>query len=73
MDFLNKLGIISFVLTLIALYLLHIKNEIGWIVFLPSYAIQVYIFFKTKQKFLIFQMIVLFVFSIVNYFKWVGV
>jgi len=69
-DFLNKLGIISFTLTLIALYLLQIHNRFGWIVFLPSYAVQVYIFVKTKQKFLIFQMIVLLIFSMVNFFMW---
>lgn len=72
MDILNKLGAISFILTLVALYFLQVKDSLGWIIFLPSYAIQIYIFFKTKQKFLIFQMIVLFVFSIVNYFKWIG-
>ncbi len=70
MDVLNKLGIVSFTLTLIALYLLQIHNRFGWVVFLPSYAAQVYIFFKTKQKFLIIQMIVLFIFSLVNFFIW---
>ena len=70
MDLLNKLGILSFVMTLIALYFLAIQNRIGWIIFLPSYGSQIYIFFKTKQKFLIFQMIVLFLYSIVNFFMW---
>ena len=55
MDFLNKLnilGAISFILTLIALYVLGGENKIGWIIFLPSYAAQIYIFCKTKQWFL---------------------
>lgn len=69
MDFLNKLGIISFILTVLALYILGGKNDIGWLIFLPSYAIQIYIFYKTKQWFLIGQMSVLFIFSLVNFFR----
>ena len=66
---LNILGGISFILTLIALYVLGGENKIGWIIFLPSYAVQIYIFCKTKQWFLIGQMCVLFVFSLVNFFR----
>ena len=73
MDLLNKLGIISFCLTLVALYLLGEMNAWCHIIFLGSYTIQIYIFFKTKQWFLIFQMIALFLFSVYNYFKWIGV
>ena len=68
MDFLNKLGIVSFIFTIAALAIVPL-NSIGWIIFLPSYAIQIYIFYKTKQWFLIAQMGVLFVFSFVNYFR----
>jgi len=68
MDFLNKLGIVSFILTIIALYVLPLNN-IGWLIFLPSYALQIYIFYKTKQWFLIGQMVVLFGFSFVNFFR----
>jgi len=67
-DFLNKLGIISFILTIIALYALPLSN-IGWLIFLPSYLLQIYIFYKTKQVFLIGQMCVLFLFSLVNFFR----
>jgi hypothetical protein len=68
MDLLNKLGIASFILTIIALYVLPLSN-LGWLIFLPSYAIQIYIFYKTKQWFLIGQMAVLFIFSSVNFFR----
>ena len=68
MDLLNKLGIVSFILTIIALYILPLSN-LGWLIFLPSYAIQIYIFYKTKQWFLIGQMAVLFIFSSVNFFR----
>jgi len=71
-DILNKLGVISFIFTLIALYLLGEMNAWCHIIFLLSYSIQVYIFYKTKQWFLIFQMIALFIFSVYNYFKWTG-
>jgi hypothetical protein len=70
MDFLNKLGVISFGITICALYLLGSKDAWAHIIFLFSYSIQIYIFYKTKQWFLIAQMGVLFVFSIVNYFRW---
>ena len=73
MDFLNKLGIVSFFLTLIALYLLGEMNAWCHLIFLVSYSIQVYIFYKTKQWFLIIQMAALFIFSVYNYFKWIGV
>jgi hypothetical protein len=70
MVILNILGGISFAITLIALYFLGEINPIAHLIFLISYSIQVYIFVKTKQWFLIFQMIALFIFSVINYFKW---
>jgi len=66
----NIFGAAAFILTCVALMLLRKKNSQGWIVFLPSYLIQIIIFWHTKQFFLIFQMIVLLIFSIVNYIKW---
>jgi len=68
MDLLNKLGVISFLITIAALYILP-KHNIGWIIFLPSYGVQIYIFYKTKQWFLILQMSVLFIFSFINFFR----
>lgn len=70
MDFLNKLGIVCLILTVISLVLVGEKIAIGWLIFIISYAIQIYVFHKTKQKFLLFQMLVLSAFSIYNYFKW---
>ena len=70
MDFLNKLGIVCLILTVISLIFVGEKIAIGWLIFIISYVIQIYVFHKTKQKFLIFQMLVLSVFSIWNYFKW---
>jgi hypothetical protein len=73
MDFLNKLGIISLALTLISLYFVGEKIAIGWLIFIISYIIQIYVFYKTKQLFLIIQMAILSLFSVYNYFKWIGV
>lgn len=67
---LHILGAGAFILTCIALYLLQKQKSEGWIVFLPSYCLQMLIFYYTKQWFLVFQMMVLFIFSLVNYLKW---
>ena len=72
MDFLGKLGATSFLITIIALYYLGEINPIAHLIFLVSYGLQIYIFTKTKQWFLIAQMCVLFAFSVINYFKWIG-
>jgi hypothetical protein len=73
MALLSTLGAISFVFTIVALYLLGEMNAIAHLIFLVSYSMQVYIFYKTKQWWLIGQMVILFVFSVYNYFKWTGV
>ena len=70
MDFLNILGGGAFILTCIALYMLRNKNSYGWLVFLPSYVLQVIIFYYEQYWFLLFQMIVLFIFSLINFIKW---
>lgn len=67
---LNVLGGGSFILTCIALYMLSKQKSCGWIIFLPSYTLQMIIFYYTKQWFLLFQMIFLFAFSTYNYIKW---
>jgi len=72
MDILNKVGIVSLVLTLISLLLVGEKIAVGWLIFIISYSLQIFIFYKTKQKFLIIQMIILSLFSIYNYNKWIG-
>lgn len=72
MDILNKLGVISLVLTLVSLFFVGEKIALGWLIFIVSYAIQIFVFYKTKQKFLIIQMVILSIFSIYNYNKWIG-
>ena len=67
---LNVMGAVAFILTCVALLLLRFQNSNGWIVFLPSYLIQIIIFWETRQWFLLLQMIVLLLFSLLNYFKW---
>jgi hypothetical protein len=66
----NIFGAVAFVLTCVALMFLRKQNSKGWLVFLPSYLIQMIIFWHTEQVFLLFQMIVLLIFSLINYFKW---
>lgn len=72
MDFLvtNMLGSAAFILTCVALYKLRKQDSLGWIIFLPSYALQIVIFYMTVQWFLLVQMVVLFIFSVVNYIEW---
>ena len=47
-----------------------LKNGFGWLVFLPSYVLQVIIFLLTDQWFLVIQMMVLFVLSFLNFMTW---
>jgi len=70
MEFLRKLEIASFVLTLIALYLLSIPNVWTFFVFPISLVIQMVIFWRTKQTFLFCQMMALFCFNVYNFYNW---
>jgi hypothetical protein len=70
MDLLNWLGLSAFSLTLFALYLLGVPNRLNFIVFCVSYLIQMIIFMVDERWFLLAQMIVLFIFSLVNYLRW---
>lgn len=72
------LSIVSLITTLIGLYLLGEKKASGFLIFTISLACQMYIFYnpdpeacKGPNWFLIIQMIVLIVFNIVNYRKWI--
>jgi len=67
---LNFLGCVAFVLTLIGMYLIGGKIIWCWPVFIISYLVQVFIFYKTRQWFLILTMIALIFFSIINYLRW---
>ena len=71
-DFLNKIGAVCFLITLWSLYLLGEMNPWCHILFIISYLGQIYVFYKTKQWFLIVQMVALTIFGIYNYFKWIG-
>lgn len=63
-------SIISLITTLIGLYLLGEKKEIGFLVFTVSLLCQMYIFYIQSNWFLVFQMIILIIFNILNYKKW---
>jgi len=65
------LSIVSLITTLIGLYLLGEKKANGFLIFTISLACQMFIFYSQRNWFLFFQMIVLIVFNIVNYYKWV--
>ena len=71
MDFLVLLQIVSLVTTLIGLWLLGEKKASGFIVFTISLACQFGLFYIEKKWFLVVQMIVLILFNIYNYQKWV--
>jgi len=70
MDLLNSLGAITFIATLIAMYLVGKPSIKCYAVFCIGQLISIYIFYATKQWFLILQMVSLIVFNIVNYFRW---
>jgi nicotinamide riboside transporter PnuC len=70
MDILNWLGLSAFLLTILAMYLAGRPDKRCWIIFIVSQVIQIYIFYKTTQWFLILQMLVLITFNCINYFKW---
>ena len=70
MDFLNFLGLIAFVLTVVAMYLIGKPSIRCYVFFVLSQILQVYIFYETKQWFLILQMFMLIVFNGINYVRW---
>jgi len=72
------LSIISLITTLIGLYLLGEKKASGFLIFTVSLMCQMYIFYfpnpeacKGPNWFLVFQMVVLIIFNVVNYRKWI--
>lgn len=70
MNSLRKLEIASFILTIVALYLLSLPNIHTFTVFAVSMVIQMRIFYKTKQLFLFMQMVVILFFNVYNYWSW---
>ena len=70
MEFLRKLEVASFGLTILALYLLSLPNIHTFTVFAISMFVQMVIFYKTKQPFLFAQMVVILLFNVYNYWSW---
>jgi len=70
MNSLRKLEIVSFILTIVALYLLSLPNVHTFTVFGISMLVQMIIFYKTKQPFLFMQMVVILFFNVYNYWSW---
>jgi len=70
MSSLRKLEIVSFLLTIVALYLLSIPNIHTFTLFTISMLVQMRIFYKTKQPFLFMQMVSILCFNIYNYWSW---
>jgi hypothetical protein len=73
MGILRVLEITSLLTTILGLYLLGEKNAFGFLIFTVSLLCQALIFYKNKNWFLIFQMFILVIFNIFNYFKWMGI
>ena len=72
------LSIISLITTIIGLYQLGEKISFGFIMFSVSLVCQMYIFYfpnpdacKGPNWFLVIQMIVLIIFNLINYRKWI--
>jgi len=70
MELLRKLEIASFILTLVALWLLSIPSVWSFLVFPVSLGIQMVIFWRMKQTFLFYQMIAILLFNVYNFFSW---
>ena len=71
-SFLRKIEIISLITTIIGLYMLGEKIPLGFVMFTVSVLCQLYIFLKGQNWFLSIQMIILAIFNMWNYFKWIG-
>jgi hypothetical protein len=70
MNYLRGLEIASFLLTILALYLLSLPNIHTFTIFAISMFVQMVIFYKTKQPFLFAQMVVILFFNVYNYWSW---
>lgn len=72
MAVLRILEIISLITTCIGLYLLGERNPVGFLIFTVSLVCQIHIFAKQNNWFLVIQMVILIIFNVFNYFKWLG-
>jgi len=64
MEFLRNLEVASFVLTIVALWLLSLPSVWSFVVFPISLIIQMVIFWRTKQPFLFAQMIAILLYNV---------
>ena len=64
------ISLISLITTVIGLYYLGIKRAVGYIWFTISLSCQMYLFYISKNLFLVLQMIILIVLNAKNYRKW---
>lgn len=65
------LSVVSFITTIIGLYYIGEKNPFGFIWFTCSLFCQLYIFYEMQNWFLVLQMLVLIIFNLYNFRKWV--
>ena len=61
---------VSLITTIVGLYLLGEKKALGFIIFAVSLTCQGYIFISQENWVLVFQMLVLIIFNIINFRKW---
>jgi hypothetical protein len=70
MDLFGTLEIVSFGLTIIALYLLSLPNRNTFIIFAISMLVQMVIFYNKEMWFMFMQMVVILGFNIYSYKTW---
>jgi len=66
----SDLGLVVFILTIVAMWLIGVPDKIAFIVFSIAQVLQIYIFYKKNQGFLILTMIALIIFNGINYYRW---
>jgi hypothetical protein len=66
----SLLGLVIFVLTVLAMWLVGIPNKVAFIIFSVAQIMQIFIFYEKKQGFLILTMLALIIFNAINYYRW---
>lgn len=64
------LGLVVFILTILAMWLIGVPSKIAFIVFSIAQVLQIYIFYEKNQGFLILTMVALIIFNGINYYRW---
>lgn len=71
MDILELIiSIISLTTTMVGLYYISNKKEVGFIYYIISIICQMYLFYIAKNTFLVIQMLILTICNIISYIKW---